>query len=89
VGDAMDFWRVDAFFPGKSLKLKAEMKLPGKAWLIFQIKSNEAGKTVFNQIATFSPKNWFGTLYWYAVLPAHYFVFRNMAIHIIKSAKHI
>lgn len=87
VGDTIDFWRVEAFKPGEFLKLKAEMKLPGKAWLDFQIKNNEAGQTVFTQIATFLPKNWFGTLYWYAVLPAHYFVFKNMAINIIKRAK--
>jgi uncharacterized protein YbjT (DUF2867 family) len=86
VGDPLDFWRVGEFQPGRYLKLRAEMKVPGVAWLEFKTEKNEAGKTVFHQIASFKPHNWFGTAYWYAAGPAHFFIFRNMARRIVQAA---
>ncbi len=86
VGDAIDFWRVEAFQAGILLRLKAEMKLPGQAWLEFKVQSLSPQKSLFLQTATFRPSNWVGFIYWYAVLPLHFLVFRNMAKNIIRCA---
>ncbi len=77
-GDALDFWRVlEADFTAGRLLLFAEMKLPGEAWLEFQIVSSPQGDKLI-QTATFRPKGLLGRLYWYAVVPLHFFVFRGM-----------
>jgi hypothetical protein len=80
IGDAVDFWRVEELIPQKILRLRAEMKLPGLAWLEFSIeKDSETQETVLTQTATFAPKGLLGQLYWWAVLPMHGFVFPSMA----------
>lgn len=77
VGDSIDFWRVLLADEKKGhLILYAEMKLPGEAWLEFDIDKK---KGVLNQIATFRPKGFFGRLYWYMFLPFHWVIFKNMA----------
>ncbi|MCB0553918.1 MAG: SDR family oxidoreductase [Phaeodactylibacter sp.] len=92
-GDALDFWRVlVADDEQKRLLLYAEMKLPGEAWLEFQIRG-KGGQAMLYQLATFRPHGLFGRLYWYAVLPLHFFIFngmiRNMERHQPKvSAPH-
>lgn len=74
-GDALDFWRVLlADKKERRLLLFAEMRLPGEAWLEFRIDENN----MLHQIATFRPKGLFGRLYWYAMLPFHYFLFGGM-----------
>jgi uncharacterized protein YbjT (DUF2867 family) len=74
-GDALDFWRVLLADRGKKrLLLFAEMKLPGEAWLEFRIDENN----YLHQKATFRPKGVFGRLYWYALLPFHFFIFNGM-----------
>lgn len=81
-GDALDFWRVlYADRESKRLLLFAEMKLPGEAWLEFCI--NEKNELV--QTATFRPKGLWGRLYWYAMLPFHYFIFGGMIRNIAKT----
>lgn len=86
-GDTLDFWRVlDADKENKRLLLYAEMKLPGEAWLEFKI-INQEGKHYLRQTATFRPKGLLGRLYWYSVLPVHYFVFEGMAQNLIKFEK--
>lgn len=77
-GDALDFWRVLlADHKNHRLLLFAEMKLPGEAWLEFSIiQSNN--RCILKQTATFRPKGIIGRNYWYAMLPFHYFIFRNM-----------
>ncbi len=83
-GDKLDFWRVlAADKQSKRLLLYAEMKLPGEAWLEFKILEQD-GKNFLQQIATFRPKGLFGRLYWYSVLPFHYFVFNGMAKNIVN-----
>ena len=69
--------------PNKRLLLYAEMKLPGEAWLEFSVVRKD-GKDYLKQAATFRPKGLLGRLYWYSVLPFHYFVFRGMAGNIIQ-----
>lgn len=82
-GDTLDFWRVlVADKKSKRLLLFAEMKLPGEAWLEFRILERN-GKNYLQQTATFRPKGLLGRLYWYAVLPFHFFVFEGMAKNLI------
>lgn len=81
VGDSIDFWRVlKADVQAKHLILYAEMKLPGEAWLEFQIQNERLVQT-----ATFRPKGVWGRLYWYLLTPIHFFLFRNMARQIAGS----
>jgi uncharacterized protein YbjT (DUF2867 family) len=83
-GDSLDFWRVLAADRKQMrLLLYAEMKLPGEAWLEFRIE-NRNKRYVLVQTATFRPKGLFGRLYWYGILPFHFFVFNGMARGIIK-----
>ncbi|MEO5684834.1 MAG: SDR family oxidoreductase [Chitinophagaceae bacterium] len=85
-GDTLDFWRVlVADRKSKRLLLYAEMKLPGEAWLEFKLDSQE-GKKMLVQTATFRPKGLLGRLYWYSVLPFHYFIFNGMINNLVKSA---
>ncbi len=81
-GDALDFWRVLlADKKTKRLLLFAEMRLPGEAWLEFRIDENK----VLHQTATFRPKGIKGRLYWYSVLPFHYFIFGGMIRNLVKN----
>jgi hypothetical protein len=81
-GDTLDFWRVlVADKQNKRLLLYAEMKLPGEAWLEFRI-INKNEKNFLQQTATFRPKGLLGRIYWYSVLPFHFFVFDGMAENI-------
>jgi len=86
VGDSLDFWRVESLIPEQSLKLYAEMILPGKAWLEFRISKLPNGQSEVIQEATFSPRGLGGQLYWYAVLPLHVLVFPTMIRNLIRSA---
>jgi len=86
VGDSLDFWRVESLVPEQSLKLYAEMILPGKAWLEFRISKLPNGKSEVVQEASFSPRGLGGQLYWYAVLPFHVLVFPTMIRNLIRSA---
>lgn len=86
-GDALDFWRVlVADKTQKRLLLYAEMKLPGEAWLEFRIMKLK-NKLQIRQVATFRPKGIWGRLYWYSVLPFHYFIFNGMINQIVKEEK--
>ena len=87
VGDAVDFWRVEAYRPDSLLRLRAEMKLPGEAWLEFETTLRDDGSTSLRQTAFFDPRGVFGFLYWYAVLPFHEFIFGNMASRIVAEAE--
>lgn len=84
-GDALDFWRVlVADKTQKRLLLYAEMKLPGEAWLEFRIMKLK-NKLQLRQVATFRPKGIWGRLYWYSVVPFHYFIFNGMINQIVKE----
>lgn len=85
VGDALDFWRVEAFEPGRRLLLCAEMKLPGRAWLEFTVEPSGAGSTV-HQTAIFDPAGLGGLAYWYLIYPLHALVFRGMLAGIAGRA---
>ncbi len=77
VGDALDFWRVEKIEPGQLLLLRAEMKVPGRAWLEFGIEKSGSG-SVIRQTAVYDPEGLFGLLYWYVLYPFHGPVFRGM-----------
>lgn len=87
VGDAIDFWRVEAYQPGRLLRLRAEMKLPGRAWLEFEAKPDDAGGTTFCQTAFFEPRGVAGHAYWYAVAIFHLVIFARMATQIVRIAE--
>ena len=86
VGDSLDFWRVEAHEPEKHLRLYAEMILPGKAWLEFNL-SEVDGKTLLSQDALFEPRGLGGQIYWYLVSPFHLFIFPTMGRNIVKAAR--
>ena len=78
VGDALDFWRVEAVESGHLLRLRAEMKVPGRAWLQFEMKSVSDDQTQLFQTAFFAPKGLWGQLYWYVLYPIHTLIFSGM-----------
>jgi uncharacterized protein YbjT (DUF2867 family) len=84
ISDCLDFWKVVDLKENERLLLYAQMKLPGEAWLEFKIKDNK-----LIQSAYFYPKGVFGRLYWYSLVPLHYFIFKNMINSIIKKASNI
>lgn len=86
VGEALDFWRVEDIEENKSILLRAEMKVPGRAWLLFEAISKD-NKTQLIQTAMYAPKGFLGMLYWYAMFPAHLFLFSQMANNIAKGAE--
>lgn len=86
VGDAVDFWRVEAYQRSRLLRLRAEMKLPGRAWLEFEVEPNGGGSTL-RQTAYFEPRGLFGYLYWYGVAVFHQWVFSGMATRIVREAE--
>ena len=77
-GDAVDFWRVESVKPGHSVRLRAEMKVPGRAWLEFQAEPVGAQQTRLIQTAFFAPRGLFGLLYWYLLYPVHGFMFSRL-----------
>jgi len=85
VGDAVDFWRAEAVEPDSLIRLRAEMKLPGEAWLEWRIEPEGTGSRL-DQRAIFYPRGLFGRLYWYALIPFHALIFRQMAERIAGAA---
>ncbi len=86
IGEELDFWRVEDIQENRMLLLRAEMKVPGKAWLKFEAVPLN-GKTQFVQTAMFAPKGLLGFLYWYASYPAHFFIFEQMARKLAERAE--
>ncbi len=86
VGDAVDFWRVESFEPDRLLRLQAEMKLPGRAWLEFEV-SRQDGASVIRQTAIFHPVGLPGLVYWYGLYLVHRFVFSGMLNGIVRAAR--
>jgi uncharacterized protein YbjT (DUF2867 family) len=78
-GEALDFWRVEAIERPHLLRLRAEMKMPGLAWLEFKVEANPDGGTTLTQRAIYAPKGLMGHLYWWSVWPMHGLVFPSMA----------
>ncbi len=87
VGDAVDFWRVEALEPNRLLRFRAEMKLPGKAWLQFAIEPLDNRMTEIHQVALFKPEGLLGYLYWYLLYPIHKIIFSGMVKEISRRAE--
>lgn len=87
VGDAVDFWRVEAIDPGRLLRLRAEMKLPGQAWLQFEVLPHVHRQSRLVQTAYFAPKGLLGLAYWYLLYPIHRLVFSGMIREIASQAQ--
>jgi len=85
-GSTLDFWRVESYEPGLRLRLFAEMKVPGRAWLEFRAQP-EGTSTVITQLAEFEPRGLFGILYWYLLAPIHEVMFRGMLRRITAAAE--
>ena len=85
VGDALDFWRVEAVEPARLLRLRAEMKVPGRAWLQFESLPRDGG-TLLVQTAYFAPKGLPGLLYWYSLYPVHGAIFSGMIAALAAEA---
>jgi hypothetical protein len=83
-GDALDFWRVEAIEPDALLRLSAEMKVPGRAWLQFEVEPEGDG-SVLRQTALFDPQGLFGLVYWYTLYPLHQLVFAGMLRGIVRA----
>lgn len=86
-GDTVDSWRVEAVEPDRLLRLAAEMKLPGRAWLQFEVAERPTGSTI-TQTAIFDPAGILGLAYWYALYPLHKILFGGMLRAIARAAAH-
>jgi hypothetical protein len=84
-GDVLDFWRVTDAEPGRHLRLQAEMKIPGRAWLDFEVEPTAGGSRV-HQTAMFDPRGVFGRAYWFALVPLHSLVFGGLLRAIARRA---
>lgn len=89
VGEALDWWRVEEVEDLKLLRLRAEMRLPGRAWLELRITTDDAGRTVFGQRAIFYPRGLAGQAYWWSVAPFHGVVFGSMQRNIAHEAERL
>ncbi len=87
VGDALDFWRVEALEDGRLLRLRAEMKVPGQAWLQFAAEPVGSGSTRLIQSNFFAPKGLPGLAYWYLLYAAHRLVFEGLCSAIAARAE--
>jgi uncharacterized protein YbjT (DUF2867 family) len=86
IGDTVDFWRVEKFKPDHLLLLAAEMKLPGRAWLEFEV-TNDGRVSTIRQTAMFDPVGLSGLVYWYVLFPVHQIVFATMLRNIARAAE--
>lgn len=87
VGDAVDFWRVETVEPDRLLRLRAEMKVPGRAWLEFEVEPVIAGASRLSQTAFFAPRGLTGLLYWYLLYPIHAVIFSGLARKLANLAE--
>ena len=88
VGDTIDCWRVEAYEPDRRLRLLAEMRLPGRAWLEFEVQPTTNGSQI-RQTAIFDPVGLAGLVYWYLVYPLHQIVFAGMLHGIVKAGHEV
>jgi hypothetical protein len=85
-GEALDFWRVEDIEKDRLLRLRAEMRVPGKAWLEFR-SMDQQEKTLLTVVAYFAPRGLWGTLYWYLMWPFHKFIFDGLTRRVASRAR--
>jgi uncharacterized protein YbjT (DUF2867 family) len=86
-GESLDFWRVEAVEKNRLMRLRAEMKVPGKAWLQFESIPQNDGRTLLTETAYFAPRGFWGFIYWYAMWPFHAFLFDGLIREIASRAR--
>ncbi len=89
IGDALDFWRVEDLQADRLVRLRAEMKLPGRAWLQYEVRETQDGATHLEQTAAFIPKGLVGLVYWYALYPFHAWIFGGLVRAIATRAERL
>jgi uncharacterized protein YbjT (DUF2867 family) len=89
VGEVVDFWRVEAYEPPRLLRLRAEMKVPGEAWLEYRVVAFPDGTSGLDQRARFHPRGLWGRVYWSAMLPFHALIFPRMARQLARAAERV
>jgi uncharacterized protein YbjT (DUF2867 family) len=89
IGDTLDFWRVEAYEEDRLLRLAAEMKVPGRAWLQLEVAPDNGNGSTIVQTAMFDPVGLLGLGYWYALYPAHQIVFRGLLGGIAREARRL
>ena len=87
--DTVDFWRVEEVVPGRMLRLRAEMRLPGLAWLELAVRPEPDDTSTLRQVATFHPHGLAGQLYWWSVAPFHGVVFGGMQRGMAAAAERL
>ncbi len=88
VGDTIDFWLVTRVEPGHLMRLRAELKVPGRAWLQFEVNQDEEDRhSLLTQTTFFAPRGLFGLLYWHALYPIHALIFAGMIRNLAKRAE--
>jgi uncharacterized protein YbjT (DUF2867 family) len=86
-GESLDFWRVESVEQDRSLLLRAEMKVPGLAWLQFESIPQDNGQTLFTETAYYAPRGFWGFVYWYAMWPFHAFLFNGLIRRLASRAR--
>jgi len=86
-GDAIDFWRVEKYVKNRHLLLYAEMRVPGRAWLNFEVNPHEEGSEV-RMTAVFDPLGVWGRVYWFLIYPFHFLVFNSMFRGLVREIEH-
>ena len=86
IGDAIDFWRVEGFEQDRLLRLAAEMRMPGRAWLQFEVEPDETGGSTIRQTTVFDPAGVAGLAYWYSLWPMHDHLFGAMLRQIAAAS---
>lgn len=87
VGDTIDGWTVETFEPDRRLRLSADLKLPGRGWLDFEITPLDDGqRSMIRQTATFDPRGWMGRAYWYSIMPVHALIFSGLLRQVARRA---
>jgi len=87
MGESLDFWRVEALEPNRLMRLRAEMKVPGDAWLQFESLPQEDGRTLLRVNAYFDVHGLIGLVYWYAMFPFHKFIFDGLTRRLASRAR--
>jgi len=86
-GDVIDFWRVERVEAPRTVLLRAEMKLPGAAWLHFELRPDGSGRTLLRCCAWFQPRGLFGEIYWYVLCPIHLLIFNKLMTAVSRRAE--
>ena len=87
VGDTVDFWRVERLEPDGALRLTAEMKIPGRLWLQFEVDPDGRGGAQIRQTTVFDPAGYIGLFYWYLFCPVHHLAFSGMLRGIARAVE--